>query len=230
MGSTQLVGIIGTKEEKLRTIKIINYIFNVERYCNLLINDEFIVDDNKKYKINTKEVNEKIEEIQSRSNRLNFIFVDISSTKAYEEILGNKSLDCLVDLRTGEIDNTFHEKDSILYRKLKRNGIAIVSSDEKKSIDEFSMLQNRIIITYGMDMKSTMTTSSVPFRDETTLICCLQRGITTFNGDEIEPMEFPIKFYYLEKINTITILSVIILCLRYDIAVENLQELLSKYK
>jgi UDP-N-acetylmuramoyl-L-alanyl-D-glutamate--2,6-diaminopimelate ligase len=91
-------------------------------------------------------------------------------------------------------------------------------------------LRDRIVITYGLDLRATITTSSVPMRDEVTLICCLQRGITTLEGEDIEPMEFPIKFYYHDQFTVNNVLPVIALALRYGTSVENLQEILSKYK
>ena len=65
----------------------------------------------------------------------------------------------------------------------------IINSDLNSIKGKLNTDTNQII-TYGMNQKATVTTSSI--KDDEVLIC-LQRNMTNFNGDVIEIQEFKTK-------------------------------------
>ncbi len=84
----------------------------------------------------------------------------------------------------------------LLGKKIEKNKKDIVKIIEKAEnlifntdiIENIELLNNLHLklITYGFNLKSTITTSSI---SENEIIVCLQRGIQNIKGEKIEPQE-----------------------------------------
>jgi len=76
---------------------------------------------------------------------------------------------------------------------LKEKGIAIVNADDNE-LNKFFKDIKHYIVTYGFNLKASMTTSSIgDLVAKDNMLCCLQRRIYTKNGTVIEPQEFKVK-------------------------------------
>lgn len=68
----------------------------------------------------------------------------------------------------------------------------IMNIDEKDSIELLSQDSTGVVITYGLNKKATITTSSLVLYDSMQFNLCVQREIINMKGMRIEPMESPI--------------------------------------
>lgn len=80
---------------------------------------------------------------------------------------------------------------------LPKNCVIAVSMDNLTCVDFLEVLKDRMVITYGLSSRATVTASSIETEPFLKFHFCIQRGITTNNGVEIEPMEFPAQFRLL---------------------------------
>ncbi|MFZ5968998.1 MAG: Mur ligase family protein [Bacillota bacterium] len=127
-------------------------------------------------------------------------------------------------------ENAYLSFANKLFRLLSSNGIVVMNTDDKNTICVLESLKNRMIITYGLGSRATVTASSMNASSGTDLACCLQRGITTQNGLEIEPMEFPIHSKMLGKHNVYNILAAITTALIYDVPIDKIVEGFKNFK
>ena len=81
---------------------------------------------------------------------------------------------------------------------------------------------NILVITYGLGSKSTVNASSIDEGFATSFSYCLQRGITTLSGVEIEPFEYPIVSNLLKNYSIYNALSAITACLLLDIPIKDI--------
>ena len=65
----------------------------------------------------------------------------------------------------------------------------VLNTDEKENIKIFENV-NVNLITYGFNLKSTVTISSI---EEEFVMVCLQRGIISSKGENIDPQEIELK-------------------------------------
>lgn len=231
MKEIKVIGILENHRKK--AVELAYYILK-ESYDNVvLIND-------KRIKYNKREESEKVFDakdlkffLKNTEKEIDYLILDTLNEKILNLILEKRKLNTLIDARPVEDHHYENKKNSsrnILFRNIMNNGIVIINSDNKEEYNEFEFIRDKVVITYGLDSKATITTSSVPMRDEVSFICCLQRGIMSFDSNEIEPMEFPVKFYYYNEVDANDVLPVIALALRYEISLETIQELLKNYK
>lgn len=73
--------------------------------------------------------------------------------------------------------------------KLPKETIGICESSAQKSLKNFTK-QNTLTITCGLNLKSTVTLSSI---NENNMLVCLQRSLITINENIIEPADFKIE-------------------------------------
>lgn len=68
----------------------------------------------------------------------------------------------------------------------------IMNIDEKDSVELLSQNSSGVVITYGLNKKATITTSSLILCDNIQFNLCIQREIINMNGKRIEPMDSPL--------------------------------------
>lgn len=89
-------------------------------------------------------------------------------------------------------------------------GIVVLNIDEKFYYP--IRLMNPVkIITYGFNSKACITISSVINGSYDTIQLCIQRSISTLNGQLLEPQEFPINTQNKNVINVLSVVAVAIL-------------------
>lgn len=116
-----------------------------------------------------------------------------------------------------------------LFDALEPGKIALINHDDKYGL---KMLENNneiLVITYGLSSKSTVNASSIDTDFVTTFNYCLQRGITSLTGVNIEPFEYPITLNLLGRHNIYNTLSAITICLLLDTPMDKIAEAIKKY-
>jgi UDP-N-acetylmuramoyl-L-alanyl-D-glutamate--2,6-diaminopimelate ligase len=68
----------------------------------------------------------------------------------------------------------------------------ILNTDDANWKNIIIDLENTYLITYGLGSKATVTASSIECSNEVCFLYCLQRSLTGFNNEAIEPMEVPV--------------------------------------
>ncbi len=165
----------------------------------------------------------------------NILIIDNEENKKISEIILSNKIDLIVNSGPKENEKNHMKNRNSLYENLNKNGTVIANSDSKDIFEYFQDLKNNIIITYGLSPRATLTASSIDINlieDNNEEICCnvcLQRGITTKGGNEIEPMEFPIKVLKERNVNHYNVLASIAVALVYDIPIKRIQESSSEY-
>lgn len=194
----------------------------------ILINNVFIKTN--EHIIEYKTINDEIIKNNLRDkNNIDYIILDNLQIEQLSYFIEKIKIDVLIDDGVGDEDQRYKESCDVkrsLLTNLKRNGICIINSDNKLPDNYFDRLQDKIIITYGLETKSTITASSLDIDETVSFNCCIQRGLTTLEGNEIEQMEFPIKVKYYDEFNISDFLALIGLALIYEISVDSLRQIL----
>lgn len=86
-------------------------------------------------------------------------------------------------------NNIVEQRKMVLKQILKNSKYLIINSDIYKKL-EIAYNLNIAIITYGYNLKATITASSV---NEEKILLCIQRSITTDNKNNIESKEIYVK-------------------------------------
>lgn len=81
-------------------------------------------------------------------------------------------------------------------KMLSKSKVCIVNSDIDNLSSLLSNLEDTLVITYGLNSKSTITISSYNINTHTDVNLCLQRVIIPLTNEKIEPFEFNIKVSY----------------------------------
>lgn len=67
--------------------------------------------------------------------------------------------------------------------------VTVLNADERFS----EWPHHSLLLTYGLNPLSTITSSSICVREEeTSFLCCLQRSMVTLKGELLEPQEFSV--------------------------------------
>ena len=97
------------------------------------------------------------------------------------------------DFREGLLSADYKDSMRKAFSLLDDKGIAIVNADDFELTNFLNGIKH-YIITYGFNLKASITTSSVgDLVDKCDIMCCLQRTVFARNGNVIEPQEFIIK-------------------------------------
>ncbi|WP_202711361.1 Mur ligase family protein [Sporosalibacterium faouarense] len=133
--------------------------------------------------------------------------------------------------------NDFHksqkdylETKKILFSSLPRNRLAILNIDDDNATKLIESNDNVIVITYGLSKKATITASSLHSSNKTNFNLCVQRGITTIYGEEIEPLEFPLTLNLIGNHNVYNTLAAISTALYFGVAMDDIKKSLLEFK
>lgn len=117
----------------------------------------------------------------------------------------------------------------ILFDSLSRNKMAILNVDDENATKLVKDNNNALVITYGLSNKSTVTASSLEIKTRSNFILCIQRGITTLYGEEIEPLEFPLSINLIGKHNVYNALAAITTAVYFGISLKNIKASLENF-
>ena len=118
-------------------------------------------------------------------------------------VINEENLENMKNIKFNSIiinkENIIVKQRKILLKQiLKNTKYLIINSDIYKKL-EIAYNLNITIITYGYNLKATITTSSV---NEDNILLCIQRNITTDNKNNIEPKEIYVKILNNDIYNT----------------------------
>lgn len=129
-----------------------------------------------------------------------------------------KNLDTLIPLDLLLQINTKKELIPFVRKVLKlvrTNGITIMNEDDENTQCILESNNERLVISYGMNEKSTLTASSIAGWDNIKLNCFLQRSIDVIDDVEVEPIEFPVVINYKSPSGKYAALGAIAILLLY---------------
>lgn len=107
-----------------------------------------------------------------------------------------------------------------LFDGLDKDKIVIINIDDSNALKLIEGNNRALVVTYGLNNKASLTASSISIKDYIDLVVCLQRGLTTIQGVEIDTLEFPITLKLLEEHNIYNALASIAVALSLNIDVE----------
>ncbi len=146
----------------------------------------------------------------------------------YEKVYGIK-FDIAIHTNTKQnhfnLRETFDdyiESKKQLFDNLHTGKIALINYDDRYALNMLKNNSNILVITYGLGLKSTVNASSIDTDFMMSFNYCLQRGITTLSGTEIEPFEHPIVSNSLKGHDIYNALSAITTCLLLNIPIKGI--------
>ena len=113
---------------------------------------------------------------------------------------------------------------------LSNDGIVVMNIDDKYHMDFLEGIQNKLVLPYGLSSKATLTASSIEMADAVNFLCCLQRGLTSVNDVEIEPMEFTVHSQLIGKHNIYNVLAAVALGLIFGVKSNTITDTLKEFK
>ncbi len=122
-------------------------------------------------------------------------------------------------------DDYFQSKKK-LFDSLTRNKIAILNIDDNNATRLVENNDKVLVISYGLSKKSSITASSLNIKNNIEFTLCIQRGITSIYGKEIEHAEYPITLNINGKHNVYNSLAAICAALSFGIDIEDIKKAL----
>ncbi|MBM7615909.1 Mur ligase family protein [Alkaliphilus hydrothermalis] len=117
-----------------------------------------------------------------------------------------------------------------LFDQLAPGKMAIINFDDVNSLRLLEDNDHIMVITYGLNTKSTITASSIDCDCNISFNYCMQRGITTLSGVELDPFEYPVDVKLLGKHNVYNSLAAITCCLMLDVSIDDIAKALEDFK
>ncbi|MTI65133.1 MAG: UDP-N-acetylmuramoyl-L-alanyl-D-glutamate--2,6-diaminopimelate ligase [Firmicutes bacterium] len=121
------------------------------------------------------------------------------------------------------------ETKKTLFDSLNRNKLAIINIDDKNGIELIKNNDKALVITYGLNKKASITASTLQSNNNISFNLCIQRGITTYNGIEIEPFEFKLYLNLLGKHNIYNTLAAVSAALYFGIDIDIIRKSLEGF-
>jgi len=133
-----------------------------------------------------------------------------------------------INIHTDNVDYLRTKK--MLFDSLKRNKVSILNIDDNNAMKLVEDNDKTLVITYGLNSKASITASSLEMSKDLKFTTCIQRGMTTADGKEIEPLEFPVKLNFMGKHNVYNALAAIGASLYFGINIDIITNSLGKFK
>lgn len=116
-----------------------------------------------------------------------------------------------------------------LFDNLSYGKIAVINIDDNNGLKLLDNNRHIPVITYGLGNRATITASSIDTDFSTSFNYCLQRGITTLSGIEVEAFEYPIAINLLGKHNIYNSLAAITCGLLMDVPIDQMKKSLKTF-
>lgn len=157
----------------------------------------------------------------------NFVLVFELIPEIIEKIMGlNLCLDILIHTSLREKDY----KNLSVKRLAERAKYLIMNIDDENAVQILSEDIRGLVITYGLNKKATITTSSLTVSNNIQFNFCLQRELTTIKGKNLEQMEVPITMNLIGTSNIYHGLAAITCAMIYGVDIELIKESLTDFK
>ena len=183
-----IAGIIGQKD-KGKTASLINSIlYGAKKRIS-------IIDSKSLSNLDTTRTKSYLRELGK--NNIEILILKVDFADLGKELFDYLRFDIIIFTDKADNNNEANiDNHSELTRKafslLNEKGVAIVNADDNELI-QFLQGINNYIVTYGFNLKASITTSSIgDLLAKDNFMCCLQRTIFTKNGRVIEPQEFKV--------------------------------------
>ncbi len=115
-----------------------------------------------------------------------------------------------------------------LFDSLQEGSLALINIDDQNCIKLLEGNKHMVVITYGLNEKASVTASSIDTDATSFFNYCLQRGLTTVSGVDIEPFEYPLQLNLFGTHNVYNALAAVTCCLLLDVPMENIAKLLKR--
>jgi UDP-N-acetylmuramyl tripeptide synthase len=184
-----IAGII-SQSDKESTANLINSIFSASKKRFSIVDSKSLTNlDSKRFKAYLNELLKNDTDILILKVNIFDLDKDIFDYLKFDIIIFNDKAD---DFKESSSD-TYKEFMRKAFSLLDEKGIAIVNADDNELTNFLNGIKH-YIITYGFNLKASITTSSVgDLVAKNNIMCCLQRTVFARNGSIIEPQEFIIK-------------------------------------
>lgn len=175
--------------------------------------------------------NENFQNINDIREDIDILILEINLDKIGLINKANLDLDILIDN-----DMTLDEykrkeqipKKTKLISNLKENSTLIINADNNDCVKISSASQKPLVITYGLNKKSSVTISSLDTNYNSRFNFCLQREIKTISEKKVKQFEYPIEVRTINIENIYSIIALISASIYMDIEIERLSKILSK--
>lgn len=184
-----IAGIIGS-EGKLQTAGLISSILTSKG------KKLSVVDSKNLFELDLKRIKAYIAELEKNSTDILMLKINIADIDSF--LMNDLHFDIMIYTDRAEnpmeLDHTKHSDNmSRFFTLMADKGVMIVNADDSGLLSLLQGLKQHMV-TYGFNTKASVTTSSVgDTMLESSFICCLQRTISTRNGDIIEPQEYKLE-------------------------------------
>lgn len=184
-----IAGII-SQSNKESTANLINSIFSASKKRFSIVDSKSLSNlDSKRFKAYLSEL---------LKNNTDILILKVNISDLDKEIFDYLKFDIIIftdkaDDFKESISDAYKESMRKAFSLLDEKGIAIVNADDNELTNFLNGIKH-YIITYGFNLKASLTTSSVgDLVAKNNIMCCLQRTVFARNGSIIEPQEFIIK-------------------------------------
>ena len=117
-----------------------------------------------------------------------------------------------------------------LFDNLSDGKLALINVDDQNCIRLLEGNKNMVVVTYGLNEKASVTASSIDTEFPCYFNYCLQRGLTTISGIDIEPFEYPMQINLYGTHNVYNALAAVTCCLLLDVPIQSIARVLKKAK
>lgn len=210
----KIIGVMGDGEKNI-VPHLIDVILRDSEHCSRVILSEEL----EKGMLLDRDTIEKTE----------ILIIEINKTSIRAMKESSIELDIIVDIdmtldQSREYDY-FNDKIKLV-QTLKKNKLLIINTDYKHSMKLAYENQKVIIMTYGLNGRSSLTASSVSsdFDPKTKFNLCLQRTVETFYNTHLEPFEHPIEVNLIGMDNLYCVFAAIAVALHFNIDLQTIEK------
>lgn len=212
--------------------KIIGIVGNQEKKVASYVLGEVLKSAGKRVRILQLE-HKSLKDIKDLRKNLDIMILELSIDNLNLINESKLDLDILIDIDMS-LDNNKRKgqilKKSKLIGNLKENSLLVINADNSDCVKISSVSQNPVVMTYGLNKKSSVTISSLDINYNTRFNFCLQREIKTISDKVVEQFEYPIEIKSINIEKIYSIIALISASLYMDIDIERLSKILSKIK
>ncbi|TCO73674.1 Mur ligase family protein [Marinisporobacter balticus] len=232
----KIIGVAG-KNGKTTTAKIISHIFEEQGSVSGYISTQEICIGKAKIEMNLMDFDaNKLLEILDHMIKMDvkIIIMEVEDPYMKEDLLCGVKFDTMVYANIGiepmDKNMDYLEMQKSVLKYIPENGNIIINADDPSSIVLLRDIKNRLIITYGLCSRATITASSIETVPLIKFNCCIQRGMTPCNDMEIDPMEFTVVIHLLGRHNVYNTLAAIGVALMYGVLPEDIERSFEKFQ
>lgn len=170
-------------------------------------------------------------------NNIKVVVMEVSSHGLKNHRVHGIQFDIAIHTNIDRDHINFHKtvEDYILSKKslfdnLSPGKLALMNVDDQNFMKLLERNSHIVVITYGLNEKASVTASSIDTEAASNFTFCLQRGLTTVSGADVEPFEFPLHLNLYGTHNVYNALAAVTCCLLLDIPIQSIAKVISNTK